>query len=38
MGQLLSHYTSSAKELGEMPDMELLEPIIAKLEEIKNQT
>ncbi len=35
MGALVSHYLTHIKELGESPDMELLAPILAKLEEIK---
>jgi tetratricopeptide (TPR) repeat protein len=34
MGALVSHYLTHVKELGESPDMELLAPILAKLEEI----
>lgn len=35
MGDLVSDYLSHVKELGEAPDMELLGPILPKLEEIK---
>ncbi|MBN2593666.1 MAG: hypothetical protein JXA81_09185 [Sedimentisphaerales bacterium] len=37
MGALLSEYISHAKELGETTDMEMLAPIIAKFEEIKDK-
>ncbi len=35
MGTLVSLYLTHTKELGESPDVELLTPILAKLEEIK---
>jgi hypothetical protein len=35
MVALVSDYATHVKELGESPDMELLAPILAKLEEIK---
>ncbi|MHC4168468.1 MAG: tetratricopeptide repeat protein, partial [Planctomycetota bacterium] len=37
MGKLVSVYLSGAKELGEMPDMELLGPIVARFEEMKEE-
>jgi hypothetical protein len=35
MPALVSHYLTHVKELGESPDMELLSPIMVKLEELK---
>jgi hypothetical protein len=37
MGALVSHYLTHVKELGEHPDTELLAPVIAKFEEIKDK-